>query len=153
MSRPRRPRRLEGIRRASGAGVASLLLMAAPAVANDNSLYPPFSLFRSLQLTALACGRDNDAVSCDKARAMADPLLDHQRLSATCKDTLWAIRQNARSAPANSPERRESIDRPARDVTVFCRQPTRPTGTGGPGKPSPSGGEGASPFFSAPAGR
>ena len=81
---------------------------------------------------------------------MADPLLDHPRLSASCKDSLWAIRQRAVVASTNSRDRRDAIDRAARDVTVFCRQPARPASTSGSGAGSP-GGSGSS--FSAPAPR
>jgi hypothetical protein len=150
MSRPLIHHRVAGIRRRAGVGLAGLALLAplaAAAAPTDGLVPPPASLFRSLQLTTLACGRDNDATSCDKARAMADPLLDHQRLSASCKDTLWAIREKAVVAPTNTPERRDGIDRAAKDVTVLCRQPVRPTST------TPAPGNGASPFFNAPKSR
>jgi len=138
MSRPSAPFGHSGIGRRGGCGLAAdllaaLLLGAAPAGAQPVSLYPPASQFRSLQLLTLSCGRDNTSASCDKARAMADPLLDHPRLSASCKDSLWAIRQKAVTAPTNSPERRDGIDRAAKDVTVLCRQPNRPATAGGTG--------------------
>jgi hypothetical protein len=157
MSRPTAPFARAGLARQAGCGItsellAALMLLSAPALAEPASLYPPSSLFRSLQLTALACGRDNDAANCDKARAMADPLLDHPRLSATCKDTLWAIRERARAAAGNSPERRDGIDRAAKDVTVFCRQPARPASASGSGTAGPGGGTGSS-MFSTPAPR
>lgn len=134
-------------------GLAAVLLLAAPVSAAPASLYPPASAFRSLQLITLACGRDNDSASCDRARALADPLLDHPRLSASCKDSLWAIRQRAVTASSNSPERRDAIDRAAKDVTVFCRQPSRPlSGSGsGAGTGGSAGGGGSS--FSAPSPR
>lgn len=151
MSRPTAPyTRARQSGRWAGCSLAAVVLLAAPAGADPTSLYPPASTFRSLQLTTLACGRDNDVASCDKARAMADPLLDHPRLSATCKDSLWAIRQKAVAAATNSRERRDAIDRAAKDVTVFCRQPDRPA-TSGSG--SGSSGSGGSPSFSAPAPR
>jgi hypothetical protein len=152
MSRPTAPYTRAGqAGRRAGCSFAAVVLLAAPAGAQTASLYPPASTFRSLQLTTLACGRDNDVASCDKARAMADPLLDHPRLSATCKDSLWTIRQKAIAATTNSPERRDAIDRAAKDVTVFCRQPDRPATTGsGSGSPGSGGG---SPSFSAPAPR
>ena len=138
--------------RRAGSSLAAVVLLAAPAGAEPASLYPPSSTFRSLQLTTLACGRDNDAASCDKARAMADPLLDHPRLSATCKDSLWTIRQKAIAATTNSPERRDAIDRAARDVTVFCRQPGKPASGGDSGAGGPGSGV-SSPSFTAPASR
>jgi hypothetical protein len=84
--------------------------------------FPAPETFRTLQLTTYACGRENTASSCDRARQLADPLLDHPRLPASCKDVLWRIRQKAVVSPANSFERRDPIDAAASDVTVFCRQ-------------------------------
>lgn len=150
MSRPSSDRCRAGLGRWAGAvGLVLFVAPCTPAGAAE-SLYPPAGLFRTLQLTALACGRDNDQTSCDKARAQADPLLDHPRLSATCKDTLWAIREKAVVAAANSPERRDGIDRAAKDVTVFCRQPARPTTAPAAGSP---GSGGPASFFNAPKSR
>jgi hypothetical protein len=145
MSRPTAPFTRAALARR--VGFAAVLLLATPVGAAPASLYPPASAFRSLQLTTLACGRENDAASCDKARAMADPLLDHPRLSASCKDSLWAIREKAVAAAANSGERRDAIDRAAKDVTVFCRQP------GGPAPAAGSGSGGSGSPFTAPAPR
>jgi hypothetical protein len=110
-------------------------LRAAPA----DPAFPPASTFRSLQLTTLDCGRDNSSAPCERARAMADPLLDHPRLSGRCKDVLWDIRQKATVAPANSPQRREAIDASARDVTVFCRQQGKAPPKPAAGEPKPQG--------------
>ena len=134
------------------AGWAALLALACGTGGSwagqlSDGTFPPATVFRTLQLITLACGRENTAASCDKARSQADPLLDHPRLSASCKDILWSIRENARTASTNSLERRDRIDRAARDLTVFCRQPTlgssKPGGSpaGSPGAP---GGPGAS---------
>ena len=84
--------------------------------------FPPSADFSSLQLITLACSRENTAEPCDKARNLANPLLDHPRLPASCKDTLWTIRQRSEVAASNSFERRESIDRAARSLTAVCRQ-------------------------------
>jgi hypothetical protein len=101
--------------------------------------YPPATTFREVQLTTFSCGRDNTQADCDKARRLADPLLDHPRLSTACKDALWSVRQLSLVAPQNSPERRDPIDRASRDVAAYCRQPyvadtTQPTTNPG-GKP------------------
>ena len=149
MSRPTAPLPRAGRTRQAGCGLTAVMLLVAPAIAAPDTLYPPASQFRSLQLITLACGRDNDTASCDKARAMADPLLDHPRLSASCKDSLWAIRQKAFAAPLNSGERRDAIDRAAKDVTVFCRPPAKPATASGSG----TSGSGGGPSFSAPAPR
>jgi hypothetical protein len=102
-------------------------------------VFPPASVFRALQLTTLACGRDNSAERCAEARRQADPLLDHPRLPARCKDVLWSIRTLAVEAPSNSLVRREPIDQAAAEVTIACRQVLRvkpeskPQGAGGEG--------------------
>lgn len=108
----------------------------------DPNVFPPAETFRTLQLTTLACGRENSTVSCDRARALADPLMDHPRLPASCKDVLWDILEHARVAASNSLERRDRIDRAGRDVTVFCRQqPTQPARQEkGPAAPAGGGG-------------
>jgi hypothetical protein len=113
-------------------------LAAAPAFAAE-APYPPATTFREVQLTAFSCGRDNTQADCDKARRLADPLLDHPRLSTACKDALWSVRQLSVVTPRNSPERRDPIDKASRDVAAYCRQPyvadtTQPTNNPG-GKP------------------
>ncbi len=105
------------------ASLLGALLMAGPTRSDPlPGGFPPPEVFRTLQLTTYACGRDNTASSCEQARLQADPLLDHPRLPASCKDVLWKIRQKAVAAPSNSFERRDPIDAAANDVTVFCRQ-------------------------------
>ncbi|MCX5956636.1 MAG: hypothetical protein NTW51_09580 [Cyanobacteria bacterium] len=113
-------------------------LAAGPAWAAE-APYPPATTFREVQLTAFSCGRDNTQADCDKARRLADPLLDHPRLSTACKDALWSVRQLSVVTPQNSPERRDPIDKASRDVAAYCRQPyvadtTQPTTNPG-GKP------------------
>ncbi|MFS6827151.1 hypothetical protein [Cyanobium sp. ATX-6F1] len=80
---------------------------------------------RELQLHTFACGRENTAESCTKARTMADPLMDHPRLGASCKDAIWTICQRAQPAAANSFERREALNRAGQDLLPFCKQQTR----------------------------
>ena len=92
----------------------------------DPRFFPPAETFRTLQLSTLACGRENTIRDCESARQQADPLLDHQRLPVSCKDVLWTIDQKARVAASNSYERRSEIDQAARNVTVFCRQRAMP---------------------------
>jgi hypothetical protein len=100
-------------------------LAAGPALAAE-APYPPATTFREVQLTAFSCGRDNTRTDCEKARRLADPLLDHPRLSTACKDALWSVRQLSVAAPQNSSERRDPIDKASRDVAAYCRQPYVP---------------------------
>jgi hypothetical protein len=107
------------------AGQPWAILRADPAAA----LFPSEDVFRRLRLTTLICGRDNTAEACEEARTSADPLLDHPRLPASCKDALWNITQRATVAPQNSFARRDPIDEAAQDVWRFCRQ--QPVRSGG----------------------
>ena len=121
-------------------------LRAAPPVTYPPDQFPPASVFRGLQLATLACGRENTAERCAEARLQADPLLDHPRLPARCKDVLWSIRNLAVAAPTNSLTRREPIDQAGAEVTIACRQvlkakpESKPQGPGaGQGQPRPAG--------------
>ena len=106
-----------------GAIAALGLLNAAPLLAGQKEVaYPSTDLFRRLQLDVLDCGRENNTSSCDAARKVADPLLDHPRLPASCKDLLWTIREKAVVAPTNSFSRREELNRAAGDLMPVCRE-------------------------------
>lgn len=98
--------------------LGSMPLVAAP----QAPTYPSTEQFRRLQLDVLDCGRDNNPSSCDAARQVADPLLDHPRLPASCKDLLWTIRERAVVAPSNSFNRRERLNRAAAEIMPLCRQ-------------------------------
>ncbi len=106
-----------------GALAALGLLHATPLMAGQKeATYPSTDLFRRLQLDVLDCGRENNAASCDAARKVADPLLDHPRVPASCKDLLWTIREKAVVAPTNSFNRREQLNKAAADVMPICRE-------------------------------
>jgi hypothetical protein len=114
-------------------GAASLHQPTASAQGNsriDPATFPPTELFRELQLKTIACGRDNSVEPCQQARSIADPLMDHPRLPASCKDTLWDIRERAVVVSKNSYERREALNREAADVLVLCKPATKPLGSG-----------------------
>jgi len=81
---------------------------------------------RSLQLQAYACSRENDPDLCEATRKTADPLMDHPRLPAACKDAVWELIQASTPATTNSFQRRDSIDKPARRLTVVCAKPVKP---------------------------
>lgn len=131
-----------------GAALPHLALLASLPLAGASPLraapappaFPPSSEFRSLQLITLACSRENTAESCDKARSLANPLLDHPRLPASCKDVLWTIRQRSVVAASNSFERREPIDSAARRLTAVCRLQLPVAKPAEPSAPRPQGG-------------
>ena len=103
-----------------------IALLAAPLqAAPKDPPYPSMELFRELQLLTFACGRDNTVEACSQARTMADPLLDHPRLGANCKDAIWTIRERAKPAATNTFERREALNRAGQDLIPFCKQQTR----------------------------
>ena len=102
--------------------------LALGAAAKEPPL-PSSEELRQLQLLTVACGRDNSAEPCQKARDQADPLMDHPRLSGSCKDALWTIREKAVVVPSNSYERRQQLTRAGTDVPLFCKpqaQPVKP---------------------------
>ena len=117
-----------------------LLPNLTAAEAAEPELFPPAEVFRQLQLQTLACGRENLPSPCEQARNQADGLLDHPRLPALCKDTLWSIRQQAQVAAVNSLERRDPIDRAARDLPLLCRQKLRPASKPEENRPNGAGG-------------
>lgn len=112
-----------------------VVLTAAPLLARPVPL-PSDDELRQLQRHTFDCGRENSAEPCRQARSQADPLLDHPRLSGSCKDVLWTIREQAVVVATNSVERRNRLNRAGADVTVLCRpqaQPVRPSTTPPPG--------------------
>ena len=96
--------------------------------------FPTREELRSLQLQAYSCSRTNDQDSCSKTRSLADPLMDNPRLSAACKDTVWELVQASQVVTTNSFQRRDSIDRPARRLTLVCSAPEKPKQPAAPAK-------------------
>lgn len=128
---------------AAAAACLAIPTSAGPAGADAYVPLPTTDAVRTIQLSTLACGRDNKAEPCENARRLADPLLDHPRLSALCKDALWSIRQRAVVDPSgNTLARRDPIDRAANDAWAYCRPKPRPKDkpSGAEGSPAQSGG-------------
>ena len=110
-------------------------LMAPPSFAQqaaklDLTTFPPNQVFREIQLSTIACGRENSPEPCERARNLADPLMDHPKLPASCKDTLWDIRERAVVARNNTYERREALNRDSTDLLALCKPATKPVGSG-----------------------
>ena len=106
------------------------LAILAPCAVRAQLKYVPFptkSELRSLQLLAYTCSRENTADICARTREIANPLMDHPRLPTACKDTIWELLQEAKPATSNSFQRRDSIDSPARRLTVVCADPAKPS--------------------------
>lgn len=111
------------------------LLLPSTAQAKPKKVpFPTREELRSLQLLAYNCSRANDQESCSKTRNLADPLMDNPRLSAACKDTIWELVQASEVVSSNSFQRRDSIDRPARRLTLVCSEPEKPKEPAAPTK-------------------
>jgi len=105
--------------------LVAVALLELPLQANTKELpYPTIDELREIQLAALDCGRENQSSFCDKARRLADPLMDHPKLAASCKDSLWAILQQAKVVEQNSYERREELNKSSSELLVFCKRQT-----------------------------
>lgn len=105
----------------------------APAAAAPYVPFPSEASLRKLQLAALACARENTAEACAETARLGDPLLDHPRLPANCKDLIWLMLQKAKPAASNSFQRRQTIDDPAERLLLVCRTAEKPE----PAAPSP----------------
>lgn len=120
-----------------GIGAVGPAVSAAPYVP-----FPSQEVLRAAQLAALACARENTSASCDQARRLGDPLLDHPRLPANCKDLIWQMLQKAQPAATNSFSRREAIADPAQRLLLVCRSTEKPEAAEPPaGKPVGGGGQ------------
>ncbi|MFZ9850826.1 MAG: hypothetical protein ACO3EF_09650 [Vulcanococcus sp.] len=123
-----------------GFGLGLLIAATPSALGQAYVPFPSQESLRQVQLAALACARENTAASCEQARQLADPLLDHPRLPTGCKDHLWAIRQRAQPATVNSFSRREGLTQPAQLLLLACRSGEKPPEPATP--PAGSGGGG-----------
>ena len=67
------------------------------------------------------CARRNQEPGCLAARQLADELMDRPFVTAFCKDTAYAVTQQAKTAEMNSFERKEELVRLARDTMDLCK--------------------------------
>ena len=102
--------------------------------------FPSQDTLRQVQLAALACARENTSETCNQARKLGDPLMDHPRLPANCKDLIWQMLAKSQPAPTNSFARRQAISDPAERLLLVCRSSEKPEATEAPaGKPAAGG--------------
>ena len=66
------------------------------------------------------CARRNQEPGCLAARELADELMDRPFVTALCKDTAFAVTQQAKRDETNSFERKDELVRLARDTMDFC---------------------------------
>jgi len=100
---------------------AAVLSGGAVLAADPYVPFPSEESLKELQLVTISCARDNSAASCSKSQELADPLMDHPRLPASCKDLLWSILEKAKPAASNSYQRREALSDPAQRLLLVCR--------------------------------
>lgn len=119
--------------------VALLLLFLAAPIASAAAYvpWPSKDQLRTIQNAAFSCSRENSSATCQKVRELADPLMDHPRLTGLCKDALWDVMEQAKVYQPNNYKRRDAIDTPARRILKLCAEPekkqTKPGGSpGGP---------------------
>ena len=67
------------------------------------------------------CARRNQEPGCQAARKLADELMDRPFVTALCKDTAFAVTQQAKTAETNSFERKDELVLLARDTMDFCK--------------------------------
>ena len=67
------------------------------------------------------CARRNQEPGCLAARELADELMDRPFVTALCKDTAFAVSQEAKPAKTNSFESKDELVRLARDTMDFCK--------------------------------
>ena len=114
-----------------------LYALALPAVAGERYVaWPSKDQLRGIQVAAYNCSLENSAQSCDRARALADPLMNHPRLPGICKDVLWSLIEQAKVASINDFRRRDAIDKPARRLSTVCAQTVKKAPKPSPGIPA-----------------
>ena len=114
-----------------------LCAFALPAVAGERYVaWPSKDQLRGIQVAAYNCSIENSAQSCDRARALADPLMNHPRLPGICKDVLWSLIEQAKVASINDFRRRDAIDKPARRLSTVCAQTVKKAPKPSPGSPA-----------------
>ena len=100
------------------------LAVAAPAMAAEpNEPWPSKDQLRSIEQAAYACSRDNSTETCSRVRQLADPLMDHSRLTGLCKDVLWSLMNEAKVASTNDFRRQDAITNTARRIPRVCAEP------------------------------
>ena len=67
------------------------------------------------------CARRNQEPGCQAARELADELMDRPFVTALCKDTAFAVTQQAKPAETNTFERKDELVRLARDTMELCK--------------------------------
>ena len=104
---------------------ASLLLVPTAVMAQPQGdpLAEPLTRdeLKPTYFAIVECARRNQEPGCRAARELADELMDRPFVTALCKDTAFAVTQQAKTAEQNSFERKDELVRLARDTMELCK--------------------------------
>ena len=104
---------------------ASLLLVPTAAMAQPqvDPLAEPLTRdeLKPTYFAIVECARRNQEPGCRAARELADELMDRPFVTALCKDTAFAVTQQAKPAETNTFARKDELVRLARDTMDLCK--------------------------------
>ena len=104
---------------------ASLLLVPTAAMAQPqvDPLAEPLTRdeLKPTYFAIVECARRNQEPGCRAARQLADELMDRPFVTALCKDTAFAVTQQAKPAETNTFGRKDELVRLARDTMELCK--------------------------------
>ena len=104
---------------------ASLLLVPTAAMAQPqvDPLAEPLTRdeLKPTYFAIVECARRNQEPGCLAARELADELMDRPFVTALCKDSAFAVTQEAKTANKNSFDRKDKLVSLARDTMDFCK--------------------------------
>ena len=104
---------------------ASLLLVPTAVMAQPQGdpLAEPLTRdeLKPTYFAIVECARRNQEPGCRAARQLADELMDRPFVTALCKDTAFAVTQQAKPAETNTFERKDELVRLARDTMELCK--------------------------------
>ena len=104
---------------------ASLLLVPTAVMAQPQGdpLAEPLTRdeLKPTYFAIVECARRNQEPGCRAARELADELMDRPFVTALCKDTAFAVTQEAKTASKNSFERKDQLVSLARDTMDLCK--------------------------------
>ena len=107
----------------SAAAALLLVPIAAMAQPQVDPLAEPLTRdeLKPAYFAIVECARRNQEPGCQAARELADELMDRPFVTALCKDTAFAVTQQAKPAETNTFERKDELVRLARDTMDFCK--------------------------------
>ena len=107
----------------SAAAFALLVPTAAMAEPQVDPLAEPLTRdeLKPTYFAIVECARRNQEPGCLAARELADELMDRPFVTALCKDSAFAVTQEAKTANKNSFDRKDKLVSLARDTMDFCK--------------------------------